>query len=116
MMTTTATENAALESCIQIVLGRANRGTQRIIVRTEPCRCGCEGSDPWYRRNYSRRVTVNVVERTGLLPTETDVARAAILRGFVILPGKGVTCVENVIYMMPAGSVIDSGWSVSVAN
>ena len=33
---------------------------RRIDIRTEPCRCGCLGSDPWHRASFDRKVR-NVV-------------------------------------------------------
>ena len=30
---------------------------QTIQTRTEPCNCGCQGSDPWHKKYYTRTVT-----------------------------------------------------------
>ena len=41
-----------------------SREREYIIVRVEPCRCGCGGRDPWHRANY-RRVVTKTSETTG---------------------------------------------------
>lgn len=29
-------------------------GRKTVIMRVEPCRCGCKGADPWHRSTFKR--------------------------------------------------------------
>jgi hypothetical protein len=42
----------------------ATKNTVKITRRLEACSCGCEGSDPWHRRDYDREL-VNVQVEDG---------------------------------------------------
>lgn len=56
------------------------RGTRcRIINRLGPCRCGCQGQDPWHKETYWRVVTVTGEgEGTVRMPYSTQPVRVTL--------------------------------------
>ena len=49
---------------------------QLIINRFETCNCGCNGSDPWHKKVYRRKVKeISAIEGTVRLPFSTKPVR-----------------------------------------
>ena len=87
--------------------GRIVKTATTVIRRTQPCGCGCKGSDPWHARQFSRviRDVLDVPFETN----QTDTYRN-------VLTGKGVVTVPwgtAVVYRMQAtfdGKVYSPDW------
>lgn len=55
----------------------------RIINRLGPCRCGCQGQDPWHKETYWRVVTVTGDgEGTVRMPYSTQPVRVTLDKYF----------------------------------
>jgi hypothetical protein len=59
--------------------------TTKIQVRSQACRCGCHGQDPWHKANFNRAVR-NVVD-VPAVPNDSDSAeKVVVARGVASFP------------------------------
>jgi hypothetical protein len=84
---------------------------REIRIRWQPCRCGCQGSDPWHRSSYVRVLRdvalhpapICIVEGTAHVMERHEVARASAR-----LPGRGLATVRCVVH----GSSRYADWEI----
>jgi hypothetical protein len=84
----------------------ANPGRVRIINRTGPCGCGCQGNDPQHRASYDRVLQdVRVLDE----PVRTRF-RLVVARAKARIPGAGLVTVIGVVHIYPSGPSIFVDW------